>query len=265
MTNEETQEEVVPAQDANEQAEAPAEEAEVDEAEVTPETEPEKKEPLKREVFSMPVAKAQDEKRKAVEKARKEVETAAEARIEAMRKDYEDKLRTAAPSDTDSKLREVAEKHGLNADAARELADAIRSGIKVPDVSKYEQLFKEREIEGHKSAVSREFDEKVQPLILKDHPNATPDFLREVKAKVEELAFTEGYNTYKLEDLYKVKRDEFVFKNGLSAEAPKGHGTDIQAFKKLSHEEEIKLADTDLQAYERYTKWLRGQESKYMD
>lgn len=256
--NEEAEEQSEEVEEA-EQAEAPKAEAEPAEKKAEP-AEPPKQEP--RQIFSMPVAKAQAEKKKAVEKARKEVEAEYEAKVERMKAEYEAKLRNSAP---DTALESVAEKHGLDKTAAREFADAIRSSIKLPDTSKYDQIIKEREIESHKAQVSKDFDLSVAPLILRDNPNATPEFIREAKEKIEELAFTEGFNTYRLEDIYKVRRDEFVFKNGLSAETPGGRGPDMVVFKKLSDEDEIKLADSDPKSYERYLKWLEGSESKYLN
>lgn len=241
---------------------------ETPEPEPKPEVKPEAKAEAKpeakieRQVFSMPVAKAQEEKRKAVEKARQEAEESHNAKLEALKSEYEAKLRKSEPADA---LDQVADKHGLDRTAARELADAIRQTIKVPDTSKYDQILKDREIESFKHQVSQDFDAKVAPMILKENPQATPEYLRKVKAHIEELAFTEGYNTYRLEDIWRVKKDEMPYKNGLSAETPGGRGTDLVSFKKLSDEDEIALADRDQGTYVKYLQWLRNNESQYLN
>lgn len=227
--------------------------------------------PVKREIFTMPVAKAQDEKRKAVEKAvadaKSEFQKELDAKIAEVRAEMGGKPTQAAVDanvDEDALFKEIAEKHGLNADATRDLMGALKKTLKLPDTSKFDQIIKEKEIEGHKIAVSKEFDAMVTPLILKDFPAATPEHIREVKARIEELAFTAGYNTYQLADIYAVKKSEFTFKNGMSAEAPKGHGTDLQPFKVLSDDDEIALANSDPKTYARYVKWLGTQQSRFI-
>lgn len=245
-----------------EQAEAAPEAPKAEEkAAEKPEAKAEAPKPVKREVWNMPVTKAQEEKRRAVEKAKADAEAQYKAELDKMKAEYEAKLRSTKP---ESALDEIAERHGLDKEAARDLADAIKSTIKLPDLSRYDQILQEREIEAHKLQVSKEFDEKVAPIIRKEYPDATPEHIREVKERIGDLAFTDGYNTYRVEDIYQVKRDEFVFKNQMGAEAPRGRGPDLAPFKRLSDEEEIALADSDNAAYRRYLSWLRTQESKFI-
>ena len=263
---------VDPLPDLDKEVDAENEEVEKVVEEVVEEApEPEKVEeskPEERPLYTMPVAKAQEEKKRAVEKAREEAKLEAEAEMQKVRDEYEQKLKTASPkSDTeyDKRLKEVAEKHGLDASAAADLLGVLQENIKMPDMSKYDQIVKEKEIEGHRAKVSQAFNEKVAPLITKDFPQATPEHIREVKTRIEELAFTEGYNTYKLEDIYAVKRSEFEFKNSLGAEPSGGRGSEIVEMKKLSDVDEIALADSDPEAYRKYLKWEQTQESRYID
>lgn len=250
-----------------------------EESEVTTETEAEKaqepaKEPEKaperqepRKVWTMPVEKAQEEKRRAAEKARQEAEEAAEERISALRAEYEAKLAKAAPDDSDRELEEVAKKYNLEPDAAKELARVIakKAAPAVPDLSKYDEILREREIEGMKSEVSREIDEKVVPLILKDNPNATPEFIREAKGRIAELAFTEGYNGYRVEDIYRVKAGEFDFKDGYAAEPGGGRSGEMLDFSKVTPEQEIELADRDPETYRKLLAWQSSNESRFTD
>lgn len=253
----------VPAEDENQPTEEAVEEQpEGDEPEAEPENLPEEQEePAKpREAYSMPVAKAQKEKQRAVERAKAELAEEYEAKIAELK--AQSKPESEAKTDM---IEKVASEHGLDPKAAKEFAEAIIRQVEKPDMSKYDQLLEDRKIEKAKAEVSTEFDEKVLPLVLKDNPHATPEHLAKVKAKITELAFTEGYNAYRVEDIYKVKSNEFTFQNEMGAESPKGHGQQIAPFKVLSDEDEIKLADNDPSAYERYLKWLEGQESKFIE
>lgn len=222
-------------------------------------------EPAKRPVYTMPVAKAQEEKRKAVEKAVAEAKAEAEEDMRRLREEFEKKSPAQQEkSDLDTELQQVAEEHGLDPNAAKRLLDVFKKAVPTPDLSKYDEIIKEREIAEHKTKVSQEFDDKVAPLILKDFPQATPEHIRQVKERVAELAFSRGYHTYRLEDIYKVNRDEFEFKNGYSAEPSGGRTTQLSDFSKLSDAQENELASKDPAAYGRYLKWLDGQESKFI-
>lgn len=194
-----------------------------------------------RPVWTMPVQKAQEEKHRAVEKARQEAEEAKDVEIASIREEYEERLRVSAPkSSYDTELEQVAEEYGLDPKAAGALLNVLKKSL--PDTSRFDVMLKEKEIESHKMQVSKEFDELVAPLILKDNPHATPEFLRESKLRIEELAFSKGYNTYQLADIYKVKRDEFEFKNGFSAESSGGRSSELVDFERMTDTEEHNLA-----------------------
>lgn len=248
-------------------------ETEGSEETVTPEPKKADKEPERKQeerpTWTMPVAKAQEEKRKAVEKAREEAraeaEAAAKAEIAQLKKQMEEGLAKANPNSRLAKIEEVANKHGVDPELAKELLDAFKQSIEIPDVSKYEEILKEREMESHKLKASNEFDEKVLPLIKKDFPNATMEHIADVKSKVTELAFSKGYNTYAIEDIYKVRRDDFEFKNGYSAESSGGRSTQLVDFSKMSDEEEHALAEKDPASYEKYLKAMSKSGSRYLD
>ena len=277
MPNPQVDEERVPDQDANDPVDENTDENLDDEGAEAPQSEKgaekPKEEPKgeekprvilqKRPVYTMPVAKAQEEKKRAIEKAREEAKAEAQTEIERIREEYEQKLKKTGT--TVSELEQVAKDYDLDPKAVDALFTAFKKGIPIPDLSKYDSIVESKEIEQHKMRVSSDFDEKVAPLLLKDFPQATPEYIRGVKQQIEELAFSEGYNTYKLEDIYKVHRDRFEFKNGMSAEPSGGRGTDLAEFRILSDEDEIKLADTDKVAYAKYLKWLEGQDSKYLN
>lgn len=221
-----------------------------------------------RPTWTMPVEKAQEEKRRAVEKAREEARLEAEERIQKLQKEYEEKLSSGKPvDDYRKKLEGVASKYNLDPTAAAELLSVMEENIKssLPDLSKYDKIVQEREQEAHKIEASKEFDAKVLPIIQKDFPNVTPQHIQEVREKVIELAFSEGYNTYRIEDIYKVKSQDFEFKNGFSAEPSGGRTSELTDFSRMTDEEEHALAERDPAAFKRYLKAMEKNGSIYQD
>lgn len=250
-------------QDANVQEQEAVETAEPVVEEAAP-----VEEKVERPAWTMPVAKAQEEKRNAVEKAKAEAKAEAEAEIQRLKAEYEQRLASAAPKDDYAKeLDRVSQEYGLDPKAAAGLLEVMEKKLRasLPDTSKYDEIVKEKEMEGHKLQVSTEFDEKVLPLIQKDYPNATPQHIADVKARVSELAFSKGYNTYRLEDIYRVKQDDFAFKNGFSAEASGGRSSELTDFSKMTDEEEHALAESDPASYAKYLKAMVKKDSRYLD
>ena len=222
-----------------------------------------------RPVYTMPVSKAQREKKEAIERARAEAKAEHEAEVAKLRAEYEQKLAqgTAKPGDYQADLDKFAAEHGLDPKAAAGLLDVFEKKVKqsLPDISKLDEILKQKEIEGHQAKVRNEFDEKVAPLLLKDYPQATPEHLRQVKERVVELAFSEGFNAYRLEDIYKVNRDDFEFKNGYSAEPSGGRTSELVDFSKMTDEQEIALAKNDPETFKKYLKWQASHESKFLN
>lgn len=240
------------------------EEVEV-QAEVTPEAKPEEK-PVppqeKRPTWTMPVQKAQEEKRKAAEKAREEALAEKDAEIQRMKEEYEAKLRSNQPNPLDSELDAISQKHGIAPEVTKDLLNVFKKSIPQQDLSKYDSIIQEREMMAQKTSAEREFDEKVLPLLTKDFPGVTPQHIQDVREKVVNLAFN-GYNTYALEDIYKVRREDFEFKNGFSAEASGGRSSEVMDFSKVTDEEEIAMADNDPAMYRKFLKWQESNTSKW--
>lgn len=269
----------VPEQDENAQQEVSDNEIDStkeNEVEETPEEETEEVEEKKddeHKSFQMSVSKAQKEKEKAVEKAKVEAKAEAEAEMAKLREEYEEKLKSVQQSKTSDddyrkELEEVAKEHGLDPAAADKLLKVFQKSIKVPDLSKYDKILKEREFEAYKSKLSKDFDTKVVDLIKKDYPSVSDSKLRDIKDKVIELAVSKdsGYVNYKLEDIYRVRKDEFEVKNGFSAETSSGHSAELISFDKpLSDNEEHQLAESDPKKYQEYVKYMTGKHSRYLD
>jgi len=254
-------------QDANAQVESEITEKtqEDDSAEEKESSEDVKKEE-ERPAWTMPVSKALEEKNRAVEKAKEEAQKEAETEMQKIRDEYEKKLQESRPKeDYEKELESVAEEHGLDKNAAKKLLDVFKKSIRLPDTSKVDAFIREQEIAKHKTAVSNEFDEKVVSLIKQDYPSATNEFIQEVKGKVSELAFTKGYTTYRIEDIYKSKKDEFVFKNGRSAEPSGGRTSDSVDFDRMTDDEEHELAENDPKKYKEYLKFMSSKNSRYLD
>lgn len=255
-------------QDANDQeeqdsvVETPVVEAPKEAVKPVEEQKPQEERPT----WTMPVAKAQEEKRKAVEKAREEAKAEADASIAALRAEMEGKLAEAKGTPTDDAMwKGISDKHGIDPEVTKDLFTAFKASMPQTDLSKYDQILKEREIDGYKLRVSQEFDEKVLPLIQKDFPGVTSAHIADVKSKVSDLAFSEGYNTYAIEDIYKVRRDDFEYKNGFSAEASGGRSSEMVDFSKMTDKEEHALAERDPAAYGNYLKAMRTNGSRFLD
>jgi len=261
-------------QDENAQTEDEA----VDEIIETPSTEDKGDEPKsddkksdegeskERPIYTMPVSKAQEEKRRAVEKAKEEAKVEAQAEMQALRDEYEAKLKTTQSDQIafNEKLKAVAEKHGLKTEAAADLLGVFKE-LATPDLSKYDKILKEHEMQSHKMQASKEFDEKVLPLIQKDFPNVTSKHIQKVKDEITKLAFTNEYHTYHLEDIYTVKKGDYEFKNGYSSEPAGGHSTEIVNFETLTAKQEHELADKDPEGYKKYLNYMRQKGSRYLD
>lgn len=222
---------------------------------------------FERKQYSMSVAKAQAEKKKAAEKAYAKAVEEFKQEKEQLTRDYEEKIKKLSSKNpgVDDRLKSLSEKYNLDVEAAKELLDVFKGSIEIPDLSKYDQIVKEQEEKAEKLKYSSEFDDVVAPLIIQENPQATQEFIREVKERMELLAFSEDYHNYRLEDIYLVKKRDFEFKNGHTAESSRGSFTDTEKFKKLTDEEEIELSDIDPDRYRKYLKWLSSQESRFID
>lgn len=247
--------------------EAPVVEEAKAEAPVEQKTEAPKEAKVDRQVWTMPVKKAQEEKQRAIEKALEQARADKESEIQALKEQYEKRLQSASPSSYKDKVKKVAEESGLDPEAALNLLQPVIDELKssMPDMSRYDAIVKEREMEAERLKVSREFDEKILPIIQKDFPQATPAHILDVKEKIGELAFTEGFNTYRLEDIYKVNREQFEFKNGMGAESPGGRSSELVDFSKMTDEEEHQLAQRDPAKFKEYLKYQSSTGSRYVD
>lgn len=192
----------------------------------TPKEDESEPEPIDRPTHTMPVTKAQKEKAKAADKA------------------YE---------------RGKAETTKAFEERLKALEEAN------PNAGKVSELLKEREIQVHTQKESENFDSTVAPIIQKDFPGATPEFIKEVKEKILGLIFKPGYSKLPVSEIYGAKKGSFSFKNGYSAETAGGRSSELGAFQKLSDEAEHELAQNDPERYAKYVEAMAAHESKYFD
>lgn len=219
-----------------------------------------KKEEKERPVYTMPVSKAQKEKEKAAQKAREEVEQKYQQEIEQMKADYERKLSDAKPFDHEEELNKLVESHGLDKQATKDLLNMIKKIVPTPDLSKYDSVLQEAEIAKARIKVSDQFDADIVPLIKKDFPDASESHIQQVKGKISELAFAEGYNSLPLDYIYFKHKDDFAYKNKFTAE-PSGRSTDTADLSSLSEEEAMNLPP---QEYRKWSDLQAGKQSKYL-
>jgi transcriptional regulator with XRE-family HTH domain len=253
----------VPQEDTNPDVEE--QKTDVQSTEEKPETPEVKEEPKKEErpVHTVPLSKFNEEREKAARKAREETSAEYEAKMEAMKAEYEEKLTKSSPEHED--VVKLAEEYGYSEKDAEFVAKIIEKRTPKIDTSKYDKILEEQEKQANFAKVQSEFEEKVLPLIQNDYPNVTPQHIKEVKDRITELAFTEGYNTYRIEDLYQVKKSEFEFKNGYGAEPSGGRSAEMVDFEQMSDEQEHELAKSDPQTYKKYLDYMASKQSRYLD
>lgn len=234
-----------------------------DKKEAVEELETQKKE--ERPIHTIPLSKFNEEKEKAAEKARRQEREAAELEIARIKQEYEEKLqKNQNTSGVEDKVSKWAKDHGYDEQQAKDLVSLVRESVELPDLSKYDKILEQQAVETYRSEVQKRFDDKVLPLMLERHPNVSQEHVERVKQKITELAFTEGYNTYRVEDIYKIHADsEFAFKDSLPAESHSGHNGKMVDFQTLSDEEEIELADRDPEMYARYINWQKRNSSRF--
>lgn len=248
---EETTEEEVKENDENQN------QTEDQEVEETTEEKEQKEQPVKRTVYTMPVAKAQKEKKRALQKQKEELESQHSQEIEKLNAQ---KIEDVEDEDLDI----FAEEQGLESSVVKKIVEFAQKPM-TKKLSKVDDFLAEKEKETEIVKVSQEFDNKVLNLIKQDYPTASPEHLAKVKKELSELAFTDEYHTYKLEDIYKVNKNQFVYKNDIGIEPSDGNNTEILDFQNMSDEQEHKLAQENPKKFAEFIKWQETQGSRYRD
>lgn len=219
----------------------------------------EPQEQVKRPAFMMSVAKAQKEKERAIEKMREELEAKHAQELETLKSQA-----SINESSDDEALKLFAEEQGVDVEALKKIVGFAQKPL-IEKMSKLDELTAEKEKEAHYAQVSQDFDTRVSSLIQKDFPNATPEHISSVKKSIIELAFTPEFNTYRLEDIYKVNKDQYEYKDNYGVEPSDGNTVDIIDFSSMTDEQEHKLAQENPEKFAEYIKWQEAKHSVYRD
>jgi len=212
-----------------------------------------------RPVYTMSVAKAQEEKRRAVEKAVKEAEAKHQKEIERVKQSA-----NYNSAEVDDEIQTFAEAQGLEPKALAGLVSLIQKRSS-KDLSKFESIIEQSKVQEEKSKLNAEFDKEIVPLIKQDFPNATPGFIQEVRAQVEGLAFTKRYNTYKAADIYLVNKSKFKpDKSGHTAEGSGSKGNEYVDMENITDEQLHELAEKDPKAYKQIWDHKIRKSSKFL-
>jgi len=231
----------------------------IDEVEekVEPKTEPEIEEPktdTTRPVYTMPVHKHVAVKKELEEKfSVREQELLAE--IEQLKK--QPTTTAGQQEQVDEETKALAERYNLEPGALAEiigLATKKASG----QSKEIQELIQANKIKQLQEEVKSDFDVKVLPLIQKDYPDATPNFIANVKKQISDLAFSQGYNTLSVDDIYFVGKGKGLidFKNNYTAEPSGGKGSEHKNLSTITEKQALQLSP------EEYLKWSDAQASK---
>lgn len=211
-----------------------------------------------RKVFTMSVSKAQKEKKRAVEKAREEVRAEYEAKLAELQN------KSANDVEVSDELSTFAEEQGVDKEIIKKIVDLAQKPFS-EKLSKVDGIIAEKEKIAEFAKVEKEFDEKVSDLIKKDYPNAPIEHINKIKKEVTELAFTKDFNTYKLEDIYKVNRDSFEYKDNYGIEPSSSTSVDVIDFDNISDEDQHKLAQENPQKFAEFLKYQDAKHSTLVD
>lgn len=239
---------------------------------VTPEKEPEvepvSKEPkqeerVERKVYSIPL----DKHNKQLENAR------LAAREEALREAEEKyKSQPVQPKETSDDVKAFADEHDMDENVVNKLLDLaakrVSKNVKAlpEDIEQeFANLKQQREIQAAKQQFNDEFASNVLPLITQENPNVTQAQVQEIKSRLDDLAFSSKYNTYALEDIYRVKSHEFDIKPKMSVESSRGGSrAGTVDFSNISPDDFAKLSPAEADKYFQWEK-SQGKGSKYLN
>lgn len=176
------------------------------------------------------------------------------------------------------KLKEVADKLGLNVETVSELIQIARDGQTAnipPEIQELAKLapklkeFQERQEREFNETqemaeFNKEFERDVLPLVKAEYPDITPDKVDDIKKQLSEVAFTEEYVKLGLSKIYKAE-DEF---RGLVAPKPKsaepgrggaGRSDKVLDFDNMSEEDIANLSEEELDQFHQHQLKKEGQ------
>jgi len=246
------------------QESVPEQEPQVTPEQVTTESkEPKQEERVERKVYSITL----DKHNKQLENAR------IAAREEALREAEEKyKSQTVQPKETSDDVKAFADEHDMDENVVNKLLDLAAKrvsknvkGLPEDIEQEFANLKQQREIQAAKQQFNDEFASSVLPLITQENPNVTQAQVQEIKARLDDLAFSSKYNTYALEDIYRVKSHEFDIKPKMSVESSRGGSrAGTVDFSNITPDDFAKLSPAEADKYFQWEK-SQGKGSKYLN
>lgn len=228
-----------------------------------PNEETPKGERVERKVYSIPL----DKHNRQLENAKK----LREEEIERIRQEAYEKAKAEMSNQRPNgeiDLDAEAERLGVDKEVLQGFLDINERSIlsKIPKseiptdyVNELENLKKSRELQEAQEAFDDEFNSDVLPL-LKDVPAADA---QKIKQKLDELAFSPQYSTYKVADIYRLYKDEINPTVTRGIEGSRG-GTTVSMPDFANYTSE-QIRNMSVQEFAEYEKWeaTRASSSKY--
>lgn len=194
----------------------------------------------------------------------------AEKKWQREKKELEDKIRELqeqiqkkSQPEKEEGIKEFAEKYGIDEDFVSDLLKLIKPSISMSEFQEELQALKEeKEWQKQYQEFEKEFVDKLEPLIVKE--GIPEDFRPKLKNYIRDLAFTDRFASWPLDDIYlflkaKGHINDFLPKEKKkSAEAGKGgaRGKEAESLKEImenmSPEEFLKWSDEKAKKESRY-------------
>lgn len=197
-----------------------------------------------------------------IEKEQKEFFTEIRGLIEGLGKKIDSRPDTEKGQEqADEDIRQFAEANNLHEDVVKGLISIVEKRFPKAQpgdpalTEKLQSVLEEREMDRQEAIFTRDFDKNVLPILQKEFPNATAAEVATVRAKLQELAFTEEYARTTLPVIYKGV-DEFrgliTPKGRKSAESGKGGGAPSNTatdYENVTAEDIGKMSDDEFEKF----------------
>ena len=183
--------------------------------------------------------------------------------LEKRIRELESQLAEKTPSERSEEIKAVAEKYGLDEDFVRDLVKLAKSEPSTQQFQKeLEALKEEREWERQYREFEKEYTDKIEPLLVQD--GILEDKRPKFKSYLRDLAFTERFASWPLDDIYvflkaKGHIEDFLPKEKKkSAEPSRGgaRGREAKSLKEMiegmSEEEFLKWGDEQAERESKY-------------
>lgn len=228
-----------------------------------PEAKPEAKEPperVDRTVYQIPL----DKHNRQIENAKK----IKEEELDRIRQEAYEKARqelAASPvsssESTDEEIARFAQDNDLDENLVSKLVQISEKRVlsKIPK-SELPEDYKEQIQTFQKARALQEaqqkFDEEFNTEVLPQLNDVSAEDAGKIKAKLDELAFSPEFNTYKLSHIFAIKREEFLPKAVRGIEGSRGGSTVPLNFNNMTAEQ---ISRMSIDEFKKYDEWERSQ------